>query len=54
MPNRLLDVACGLRFCQAIVCLSLPSVTMPVMIVVPSRPVTGVVPATVCAALNRP
>ena len=32
-----------LRFCQAIVCLawSLPFVTMPVMIVVPNRPVTG-------------
>ena len=44
-------MALALRFCQAIVCLP-PVFTIPVMIVVPNSPVTGVVPATVCAALN--
>jgi len=52
VPNWLENVADGLSRCQAIVCLP-PLLTMPVIIVAPIKPVTGVVPATVCAALNK-
>ena len=50
-PIRLVKVAEELIFCQATVCLP-PLVTMPLMMVAPNSPVTGVVPAMVCDALN--